>query len=75
MSDGFQRGRAASTIFYHPRTHVRVVVHGDNFTFAAKESQLRKIRSKMCEWYEIKVRGTHALEDATCVRWRFGEET
>ena len=29
VNDGFQRGRAASTIFYHSRTHVRVVVHGD----------------------------------------------
>ena len=27
VDDGFQRGRAASTIFYHPNTHVRVVVH------------------------------------------------
>ena len=29
---GLERGRAASTIFYHPKSHVRVVVHGDDFT-------------------------------------------
>ena len=32
---GFQRSRAASTTCYHPKTHVRVVVHGDHFAFAA----------------------------------------
>ena len=49
VNDGFQRGRAASTIFHHPQTHVRVVVHGDDFSFAATESEL-KIRSRMSEW-------------------------
>ena len=53
VNDGFQRGRAASTVFYHPKTHVRAVVHGDDFTFAATE--LRKMRSGMCEWYDVKV--------------------
>ena len=37
VNDGFQRGRAVSTIFHHLQTHVRVVVHGDEFTFAAAE--------------------------------------
>ena len=57
VEDGFQRGRAASTIFYHPKTQVRVVVHGDDFTFAGTESELRKIEAKMHEWYDVKVRG------------------
>ena len=43
VEDGFRRGRAASTIFYHPKTQLRVVVHGDDFTFAGRESELRKI--------------------------------
>ena len=34
MIDGLRRGRAAPTIFFHPGTQVRVVVHGDDFTFA-----------------------------------------
>ena len=50
VEDGFQRGRAASTIFYHPKTQVRVVVHGDDFTFAGTEAKAR-------EWYDVKVRG------------------
>ena len=54
---GFQRGRAASTIFHHPKTKVRVVVHGDDFTFAGTESELRIIEAKMHEWYDVKVHG------------------
>ena len=57
VNDGCQRGRATSTMFYHPQTHVRVVVHGDDFAFAATESELRKVRSRMCERYDVKVRG------------------
>ena len=57
VEDGFRRGRAASTIFYHPKTQVRVVVHGDNFTFAGTESELKRIQAKMHEWYDVKVRG------------------
>ena len=57
VEDGFQRGRAASTIFFHPKTQVRVVVHGDDFTFAGTESELRKIEAKMHEWFDVKVRG------------------
>ena len=57
VEDGFQRGRAASTIFYNFKTQVRVVVHCDDFTFAGTESELKKIQAKMCEWYDVKVRG------------------
>ena len=57
MEDGLQRGRAASTIIFHSKTQVRVVVHGDDFTFAGTESELRKIEAKMHEWYDVKVRG------------------
>ena len=55
VDDGFRRGTAASTIFHHPKTQVRVVVHGDDFTFAGTESELRNIQVKM--WYDVKVRG------------------
>ena len=34
IKSGFKRGIAASTVFYNPETNVRVVVHGDDFTFA-----------------------------------------
>ena len=55
--DGFQRGTPASTTFYHPQTHVRVVVHGDDFPFGVTDSALRKMRSCLCECYDVKVRG------------------
>ena len=57
VEDGFRRGRAASTIFYHPKTQVRVVAHGDDLTFAGTESELKRIQAKMHEWYDVKVRG------------------
>ena len=52
MNDRVERGTVASTIFHHAKTHVRVVVLGDDFTSAAMESELRKMRSRLCEWYE-----------------------
>ena len=54
VNDGFQRGRAASQIFHHPKSHVRVVLHGGSSTFAASESELTKMRSRMCNWYNVK---------------------
>ena len=57
VEDGFRRSRAASTIFHHPKTQVRVVVHGDDFTFAGTQSELKRIQAKMHEWYDVKVRG------------------
>ena len=57
VEDGFRRGRAAPTIFYHPKTQVRVVVHGDDFTFAGTEPELKKIQAKVCERCDVKVRG------------------
>ena len=41
----------------HPQTHVRVVVHCDDFTLAATEWASRKMRSWMCELYGVKVSG------------------
>ena len=32
-------------------------MHGDDFTFAGTEPELKKIRAKMCEWYDVQVRG------------------
>ena len=48
---------AASTVFCHPRLTCDFVVRGDDFAFAATELELRKMRSRMCEWYDVKVRG------------------
>ena len=47
VKGGFQRGRAASTMLCHPKLHECAVVHGDDFTFAATESELIKMRSNI----------------------------
>ena len=39
VEDGFRRGKAASTIFHHPKTQVSVVVHGNDFTFAGTQGE------------------------------------
>ena len=74
VDDGFQRGRAASPIFYHLKNHVRVVVQGDDFTFAATGLELRKMRLWMREWYDVKVRGILGVENVMCARLRCWEE-
>ena len=62
VGDGFVRGVGASTVFYNPVTEVRVVVHGDDFTFAGTKKELTKVHRKMEEWYEIKLRGVMGSE-------------
>ena len=42
---------------YQPETQVRVVVHGDDCTFANTELAPRKIEAEMCEWYDVMERG------------------
>ena len=54
---GFRRGRAAPTVLYNPETEVRVVVHGDDFTFIGKDKELKDIKELMKSWYSLKVRG------------------
>ena len=66
--DGFQRGRAASPMIHHLKTRVRAVVYGDDFTFVAMESELRKMRSMM---YDV---AFSAVESVTCARLRCWEE-
>ena len=36
---------------------MRVVVHDDDFTLARTDSKLERIKSKMCEWYDVEARG------------------
>ena len=44
-------------MFYNEATAVRLVVHGDEFTFGGTKTELDKMRRKMEEWYDIKERG------------------
>ena len=47
VAEGFKRGRGAPTVFYNEKTMVRVVVHGDDFTFSGTKVELAKMRKKM----------------------------
>jgi hypothetical protein len=54
---GFTRGRAVPTAFYNRKTGVRLVVHGDDFTFSGERKELEAVRELMRGWYDIKDRG------------------
>ena len=54
---GFRRGVGSPTVFFNAETEVRLVVHGDDFTFAGVRRELEKLSATMQEWYEVKVRG------------------
>ena len=55
--EGLKSGKSTTAVFYNEQTETRVVVHGDDFTFLGYEDELQKIKKKMEEWYEIKLRG------------------
>jgi len=55
-TEGLSRGKAAPTCFWNEATGVRALVHGDDFVVAGARSEVRHIRSKMEEWYEVKIR-------------------
>ena len=44
-------------MFHCEKTKVRLVVHGDDFTYLGPERELLRMKEKMAEWYEIKLRG------------------
>ncbi len=60
---GFARGVAAPTVFYNPLTKVKVVVHGDDFTFAGVEIELRNVRTLLESWWDVKFRGIMGSND------------
>ena len=47
QSIGFLRGVSSPSVFYHPTREVRVVVHGDDFTFLGWRGQLLWARGEM----------------------------
>ena len=50
MGLGFDRGMASPCAFYHRERNLRVVVHGDDFTFCGLEEDLFWIRDLMSSW-------------------------
>ena len=53
---GFRRGIAAPTVFWNKSLAVRLVVHGDDFTFTGTDDNLDIVEEWMKNWYEVKVR-------------------
>ena len=41
-NDGFKRGRGAPTIFYQLETHVRAVVHGDDYHVCSHRNRIEE---------------------------------
>ena len=58
----FVRGKSAPTVFFRSRDGMRCVVHGDDFTFYGFDDELKEIKRKMEEHYEIKVRAVLSPE-------------
>ena len=54
---GLMRGKASSVLFYNKATGLMCVVHGDDFIFLGEERDLKEIKAKMEEWYEVTDRG------------------
>ena len=42
--------RVAPTIYVHPTNEVRVVLHGDDFSFVGTETELKNMELEMHEW-------------------------
>ncbi len=57
---GFKQGKSPPCLFYHPGRDLRVVVHGDDFTFTfmGEDSGLKWITQEPQKVYELKVRAT-----------------
>lgn len=54
---GFVRGRSSPCCFTHPARAVKCVVHGDDFTFAGLDPELKWVEEEMNKRFLIKVLG------------------
>jgi hypothetical protein len=57
QEEGLERGLYSPVVFFNKTTELRLVVHGDGFTYLGYENDLDEIEAKMSSWYDIKVRG------------------
>ena len=54
---GFRQGLSSPCVFYHPGRDISTVVHGDDFTSLALESELKWLRDALQQKFLIKDRG------------------
>ena len=57
VEKGFQPGSSCPVVFFNKETAVRVVVHGDDFSFSGHHLELVALRNWMESWCDIKFRG------------------
>ena len=57
ISLGFKQGLSSPCVFYHPKRCISTVVHGDDFTSLAVESELLWLRDSLKTIFLIKDRG------------------
>ena len=49
-------GKCSPVIFHDPKTGVRAVVHGDDFTFLGFETELQQVKRELQRSHQLKVR-------------------
>ena len=49
-------GKSSPAMFHDPKTGVRAVVHGDDFTFLGFETELQQVKRELQRSYQLKVR-------------------
>ena len=53
----FLEGTSSPAVFYNPSTEMRLVVHGDNFTFLGYGDDVEIMKTQIAGWLDIKIRG------------------
>ena len=53
---GMVSGKSSPVVFHDPKTGVRAVVHGDDFTFLGFETELQQVKRELEKSYQLKVR-------------------
>ena len=62
--------KSSPVVFHDPKTGVRPVVHGDDFTFLGFETELQQVKGELQRSYQLKVRamlGDSAKHEKTVV--------
>ena len=52
---GMTSGKSSPVVFHDPKTCVRAVVHGDDFTFLGFETELQQVKRELQRSYQLKV--------------------
>ena len=80
---GFRRERASGAIFHHAARDLRLVVHGDEFSFLGYAGDLDCVESEMHSWCDVVTAQMRKyVEPSSCLRchllalsWRRMEST